>query len=109
MTQLQIARNSTYIENFELDFQINWHEYIGHYILGARHFLLKEKPESLPRARVVLQRLYIMDKIASIIFYGLILWLLYSYWSCIIYSFECVLDKTTGYLNHRWTRITTNE
>lgn len=84
--------------------QINWDEYIGHYILGARHYLLKEKPESLPKARILLKRLYLLDKFVSIMLYGLLLWLIYSYWDNIIFAFEAVLDTSTNFINHRFIK-----
>lgn len=78
--------------------QINWDEYVGYYILGARHYLLKEEPESLPQSRILLRRLYILDRIASALFYGLILWVIYLYWSTIIYSFETAIDISSDFL-----------
>lgn len=36
--------------------QVDQQDYIKNYILGTRHFLLKEKPETLPKARKLLQR-----------------------------------------------------
>lgn len=84
--------------------QINWDEYVGHYILGARHYLLKEKPESLPQARILLHRLYLLDKLVSILVYGLLFWLIYSYWNDIIYSFETILDTTSGFINQRFIK-----
>lgn len=86
-------------------FQIDWDEYIGHYILGARHFLLKEKPETLPKARVLLRRLYLLDKLVSVLLYALIFWIIYSYWNSIIYSFESVLDHSAGFINQRFTKV----
>lgn len=86
-------------------FQIDWNEYLGNYILGARHFLLKEKPETLPKARILLHRLYLLDKLVSVLFYGLILWLIYTYWSSIIYSFESVLDQSAGVFKQRFTKV----
>lgn len=85
--------------------QINWDEYVGLYILGARHYLLKEKPESLPQARILLRRLYFLDKFVSILFYGLLLWLIYSYWDNIIYGFEAVLDSSANFINQRFVRV----
>lgn len=84
---------------------IDWNSYLGNYILGARHFLLKEKPETLPKARVLLRRLYLLDKLVSILFYGLILWLIYSYWNNIIYSVESVFDKSADFINQRFTKV----
>lgn len=95
-----------YSESNEISFfQIDWDEYIGHYILGARHFLLKEKPESLPKARTVLRRLYLLDRLVSVLLYGVVFWLMFSYWNNIIYSFESVLDYTAGVMNHRFTKV----
>lgn len=36
--------------------QIDWGSYLEHYILGIRHFLLKENPDTLPAARVHLRK-----------------------------------------------------
>lgn len=84
--------------------QINWDEYIGHYILGARHYLLKEKPESLPQARILLRRLYLLDKLVSMLFYGLLFWLIYSYWTDIVYSFETISNTTSEFINQRFIK-----
>ena len=35
---------------------IDWYDFIRNYILGARLYLLKEKPETLPKARKLLKR-----------------------------------------------------
>lgn len=88
-----------------LYFQIDWDSYLCNYILGARHFLLKEKPETLPKARILLRRLYLLDKLVSVLLYGLLLWLIYSYWNNIIYSVETVFDQSAGFINHRFTKI----
>ncbi|KAK9306408.1 hypothetical protein QLX08_002921 [Tetragonisca angustula] len=42
--------------------QIDWSLYLEHYILGIRHFLLKENPDTLPAARVHLRKLYWIHK-----------------------------------------------
>ncbi|CAL7951768.1 unnamed protein product [Xylocopa violacea] len=42
--------------------QIDWPSYIEHYILGIRHFILKESPDTLPAARSNLKRLYWLHK-----------------------------------------------
>lgn len=41
--------------NFDMR-DVDWTKYIQNYILGARHYLLKEKPETLPAARIFLRR-----------------------------------------------------
>lgn len=85
-----------------MNFKINWDEYIGHYILGARHFLLKEKPDSLPRARILLRRLYLLDKLVSVLLYGSALWLMFTYWTNIIDAFESVLDYSRDFIDRRY-------
>lgn len=84
------------------EFKINWDEYLGHYILGARHFLLKEKPDSLPRARILLRRLYLLDKLVSVLMYGLTVWLMYVYWNNIVNAFESVLDYSSDFIDRRY-------
>ncbi|XP_037039618.1 putative fatty acyl-CoA reductase CG5065 [Bradysia coprophila] len=86
--------------NFNVD-EINWDDYIGNYILGARHFLLKEKPETLPSARKLLRKLYLLDKFVHIMFYVLIIWMFYSYWDTILYSFEAMFDVSQNYFSQR--------
>ncbi|XP_076239560.1 fatty acyl-CoA reductase 1 [Calliopsis andreniformis] len=38
--------------------QIEWSSYLEHYILGIRHFVLKESPDTLPAARLHIKKLY---------------------------------------------------
>lgn len=94
----------TSFTSFNLLFKINWDEYIGHYILGARHFLLKEKPDSLPRARILLRRLYLLDKLVSVLLYGLALWLMYVYWSTAVNAFESILDFSSDFIDRRYMK-----
>lgn len=85
--------------------KIDWEDYITNYIRGARHFLLKEKPETLPQARILLRRLYLLDKLVSVLFYGLICWVFYSNWDNILYSFEAMFDVTKNILSQRRTNL----
>ncbi|XP_055904103.1 putative fatty acyl-CoA reductase CG5065 isoform X2 [Eupeodes corollae] len=48
--------------------QINWEQYIRSYIHGMRTFMLKETDASLPKARKLLTRLYIVDRIVKLTF-----------------------------------------
>ncbi|CRL01949.1 CLUMA_CG015216, isoform A [Clunio marinus] len=58
-------------------FQIDITEYLLNFIKGTRYYLLKESPESLPKARATLKRLYYLDKFVSMLFYALIFYLLW--------------------------------
>ncbi|XP_055849110.1 putative fatty acyl-CoA reductase CG5065 [Episyrphus balteatus] len=57
--------------------QINWEQYIRAYIHGMRTFMLNETEASLPKAKKLLRRLYILDRIAKCIFFGIIFTLLW--------------------------------
>lgn len=55
--KLQQEMNEVDKEKFCCDLtRVNLEEYLLNYILGTRLYLLKEKPESLPKARALLKR-----------------------------------------------------
>ena len=87
-------------EKFYCDLkQIEIKDYLKNYIIGTRHYLLKDTPESLPKARKLLRRwisnllnfeswwhfsivyfrLYYLDQFVAILFYGLIFYFLWNY------------------------------
>ncbi|XP_053994524.1 putative fatty acyl-CoA reductase CG5065 [Hylaeus volcanicus] len=50
-------------ETFMFDVrEINWGTYLEDYILGIRHFILKESPDTLPAARSHIKKLYWLQK-----------------------------------------------
>ncbi|XP_021926220.1 putative fatty acyl-CoA reductase CG5065 [Zootermopsis nevadensis] len=68
-------------ETFYTDVKmVNWDGYIKQFVLGTRHYCLKEDPATLPEARRRIKWLYWMDRTVGAIFYMLILWMLLS-WS----------------------------
>uniref|UniRef100_A0A161M6X2 Fatty acyl-CoA reductase CG5065-like protein n=1 Tax=Triatoma infestans TaxID=30076 RepID=A0A161M6X2_TRIIF len=64
--------------------------------MELEHFLLKENPKSLPRARRTLMFLWMLDKMMSFLFYFLLLWLLVNYSE----SARSALDSTLSLLYH---------
>lgn len=87
--------NSYDREVFDFDMRkINWNEYLKIYILGTREYLLKEKPESIPRARILARRLYILDKLVSLICYSILLYILWTYSGTIANGFDYVFQAT---------------
>ncbi|XP_073974468.1 putative fatty acyl-CoA reductase CG5065 [Rhodnius prolixus] len=91
------AMNPVDKEIFTLDFEgIAIIPYLTNTVLGARTYLLKENPKSLPRARRTLMILWILDKIMSFLFYFLILWLLVNYSE----SARSLLDSTLSLFYH---------
>nr|CAD7268996.1 unnamed protein product [Timema shepardi]CAD7580630.1 unnamed protein product [Timema californicum] len=80
---------------FSIDFsQVIEEQYLKDCLLGGRQYCMKEPLSSLPRCRRILKVLYVVDKLWSILFYGLLLWLVYSYSETARY----VLDTTTEYI-----------
>lgn len=53
--------------------QINWPHYIEDYVLGIRQFIFKERPESIPKARRQLSKLYVLHRICQLLMV-LIVW-----------------------------------
>ncbi|XP_058823561.1 putative fatty acyl-CoA reductase CG5065 [Topomyia yanbarensis] len=85
-------------EKFYFDMShVHWPTYFLNYILGVRQFVLKEPPETLPKARRLLRKLYILDKVTQIMFYMLLLWLVWSYWSLVLGSIQFVFDTGIEY------------
>ncbi|XP_069702746.1 putative fatty acyl-CoA reductase CG5065 [Periplaneta americana] len=68
-------------ESFYTDVRmVEWDGYIKNFVLGTRHYCLKEDPATLPKARRHLRRLYWVDRAMGILFYVLVLWTLLG-WS----------------------------
>ncbi|XP_065078984.1 putative fatty acyl-CoA reductase CG5065 [Ochlerotatus camptorhynchus] len=81
-------------EKFYFDMTpVHWPTYFLNYILGVRQYVLKEPPETLPKARKLLKKLYYMDKLVQAMLYLLILWLAYSYWDVVIGSIQYIFDS----------------
>ncbi|KAL7038720.1 hypothetical protein ACKWTF_009670 [Chironomus riparius] len=66
--------------------KINHEVYARNCVFGIRQFIVKEKPEQLPKARSMLRKLYIVDRMVTFIFYGLIILWIYSYFGKFFYS-----------------------
>lgn len=72
--------NSTDQEIFDTSVsQVNWDIYISDYIRGMRTYILGESDETLPYARKVLRRLYILDWASKILFFTLTFWFLWTH------------------------------
>ncbi|XP_053669822.1 putative fatty acyl-CoA reductase CG5065 [Anopheles nili] len=72
--------------------EINYQSYLYDFILGARKYILKEEPETLPKARKLLRKLYIMDKIVQVGVYMFGLWLAWTYIEVVTGSIQFVFD-----------------
>lgn len=59
--------------------QVNWETYISNYIVGMRTYILGESEDTLPQARKVLRRLYILDWVSKVLFFSLSFWFLWTH------------------------------
>ncbi|EDW14210.1 putative fatty acyl-CoA reductase CG5065 [Drosophila mojavensis] len=59
--------------------QVNWETYISNYIRGMRTFILGESDATLPYAKIVLRRLYILDWVSKILLFSLTFWFLWTH------------------------------
>jgi len=74
------SMNSVDKELFTLDFEkIDPVPYLTDCVLGARQYLMKEDPSTLPRCRRNLKMLWFLDKVVTVLFYMLLLWFIVSF------------------------------
>ncbi|XP_052868592.1 putative fatty acyl-CoA reductase CG5065 [Anopheles cruzii] len=85
--------------------EINFESYLHDFILGARQYILKEGPETLPKARKLLRKLYIMDKIVQIALYLCGLWLAWTYIEVVTGSIQFVFDSAIDGLRRSGTPL----
>nr|CAD7413526.1 unnamed protein product [Timema poppensis] len=56
--------------------ELDWVSYTKTMLLGTREYCLKEDPSTLPYARIHMRRMYWLDKVTTILFLALLIWLL---------------------------------
>lgn len=81
--------------------QIDFETYLSNYIMGLRRFCLKESEESLPAARVLLRKLYLLDRLVSVLCWAFAAWLLYTYLDTILFGCETMFEVTRDVLSQR--------
>ncbi|XP_004518286.1 putative fatty acyl-CoA reductase CG5065 [Ceratitis capitata] len=59
--------------------QVNWEQYIRGYIIGMRTYILGESVETIPKAKKVLRRLYILDRATKYTICLLLFWFLWAH------------------------------
>ncbi|XP_041971170.1 putative fatty acyl-CoA reductase CG5065 [Aricia agestis] len=79
--------------------KINTNLYLRDYVIGTRQYVLKEDPANLPRARRIHRIRYIVDLVAKTLFYGLLLWFLYSNIGTIVSPITQADTALRSYLN----------
>ncbi|XP_055837530.1 putative fatty acyl-CoA reductase CG5065 isoform X2 [Episyrphus balteatus] len=72
-----LGKKDKEIFNMDMDSEVSEEEYMIRCAMGGRQFLLKEKNEDLPKARLHLKIAYVVDRLCkTLIVGGLIYWLL---------------------------------
>nr|CAD7450123.1 unnamed protein product [Timema bartmani] len=56
--------------------ELDWVSYTKTMLLGTREYCLKEDPSTLPYARIHMRRMYWLDKVTTVLFLALLIWLL---------------------------------
>lgn len=74
--------------------QVNWEAYIRTYIMGMRTYILGESEATIPHAKKVLRRLYILDRLVTFAFYGLIFWFLWTHLDSLVESSDILIQST---------------
>lgn len=83
------------------DLQIQFETYLSNYIMGLRNYCLQESEESLPAARALLRKLYLLDRLVSVLCWALLAWLVYTHLDNILYGCETMFDVTRDVLSQR--------
>ncbi|KAM7359604.1 putative fatty acyl-CoA reductase CG5065 isoform 1-T2 [Cochliomyia hominivorax] len=93
--QLHTLLNPIDQEIFDTDTsQVNWEAYIRVYIMGMRTYILGESESTIPQAKKVLQRLYLLDRLVTFVFYGLIFLYLWTHLDDFMESSDMLIQKT---------------
>ncbi|XP_050438445.1 fatty acyl-CoA reductase 1 [Adelges cooleyi] len=71
---------------------MNIRNYFRDCIMAARIYILKEMPETLPRARTHMKIMYYVDIIAKILMFSLLLWTVFKWSDAIIAVGLCLLN-----------------
>ncbi|XP_033233189.1 putative fatty acyl-CoA reductase CG5065 [Drosophila pseudoobscura] len=80
--------------------QLNWETYISTYIMGMRTYILRESPSTLPYARKVLRRLYILDCVSKVLFFTLTFWFLWTHMDGFVESGDAFIRSSLSSIYH---------
>lgn len=74
--------------------QVNWEQYIRGYIIGMRKYILGENEETIPKAKKVLRRLYILDRLTKYTFFILIFWFLWAHLESFVEQSDAIIRSS---------------
>uniref|UniRef100_A0A0A1XHC5 Fatty acyl-CoA reductase n=1 Tax=Zeugodacus cucurbitae TaxID=28588 RepID=A0A0A1XHC5_ZEUCU len=74
--------------------QVNWELYIRGYIIGIRKYILGESEDTIPKAKKVLRRLYILDRITKYTIGILIFWFLWAHLEFFVEQSDAIIRSS---------------
>ena len=81
LRQMLATADPESLQTFDFDVKsLNWESYFDHYVLGTRHFVLKEDPETLNSSR---KKLRLMQLLHFLVQFAFIFVLYYLFRNCI--------------------------
>ncbi|XP_030370365.1 putative fatty acyl-CoA reductase CG5065 [Scaptodrosophila lebanonensis] len=80
--------------------QVNWERYISNYIVGMRTYILGESAATLPHARKVLRRLYILDWVSKILLGALAFWFLWTHLDGFVETSDAFIRSSLYVINN---------
>ncbi|XP_071054447.1 putative fatty acyl-CoA reductase CG5065 [Onthophagus taurus] len=83
MIASKLSKNDGEIFNCDL-ISINWNDYFSNYILGIRKYVMHESSTSIPKAKRLLFRLYVLDLSTKICFLCFFIWIISYFISTIL-------------------------
>jgi len=84
-------------ETFAMPFEeVETVQYMTDSVLGARHYLMKEDPATIPRARRTLNMLWALDRTVTLLFYLFLAWMLVSCSDTVRGMLDSVLETVTA-------------
>ncbi|XP_013107128.1 putative fatty acyl-CoA reductase CG5065 [Stomoxys calcitrans] len=92
--ELMSNLNKTDADIFNMDTnQLQFEQYIHHYIMGIRKYMLGESDETIPRARLLLRFQYCLDCFSKLLIAGIVGWILWDYIEGFVESSDIILQS----------------
>lgn len=107
--KLQTKLNRIDQDIFDTDTsQVNWEAYIRTYIMGMRTYILGESELTIPYAKKILRRLYILDRVVKLMICSLIFWYLWTHLDGFVERSDFLIQNTLQTI-YNYNKNKTNE
>ena len=107
--KLQTKLNRIDQDIFDTDTsQVNWEAYIRTYIMGMRTYILGESELTIPYAKKILRRLYILDRVVKLMICVFIFWYLWTHLDGLVERSDVLIQNTLQTI-YNYNKNKTNE